>query len=339
MRRRSSLSPTVRSAQPSDHRHHCPEMRASATTRVLAQQGPLDCNTTGTPLLHKCPQFDRQSLPTRYQHCRSATTTGKTANIHARQTRLPRAWVTQRETLAPAQDTGADQLQWPCERSLGHLTTTDAQVNCAGGSGQCRDEVARVEHLTHQFRERVDLGWLERLGLGNQVLVASRPGSRNDVHRDRGSRTAVVGRSELVNNGRHTSGRVLRGLCVLNSFAGNEGFDSDCHVVSSCWRSVPSYDAVAERQRPICTTARYLSQSDSGTAARCCYCYRTCTVSNENVRTCCQRGSREVRTVPDQHLSVRRGSCAKTKRIPCVGRGLIFPPPIDTIVNQNVVVC
>ena len=113
--------------------------------------------------------------------------------------------------------------------SLGYLTSTDAHVDGAGGPGQRRDEVARVEHLTHQFRERVDLGRLKRLGLGDQVLVASGPGSRDQVHRDRGGGAAVIGRGELVDDGRYVGGRVLRGLRVFDGLARDEVFDEDSH--------------------------------------------------------------------------------------------------------------
>ena len=116
--------------------------------------------------------------------------------------------------------------------SLSHLTATDAHVDGAGGSCDCTDEVTIPQDLTHQFRERVDLGRLKRLGLGDQVLVASGPSSRDQVDRDRGSTGAVIRRRELVDDRGHASRRVLRGLCVLDRFGRNQVLDGDCHIIT-----------------------------------------------------------------------------------------------------------
>ena len=79
--------------------------------------------------------------------------------------------------------------------------------------------------MAHQFGEGVDLGRLQGFGLGDQVLVAGRASSRDEVDADRRGGGAVVRRRELVDDGRHASRGVLGGLAVLDRFGRNEDFD------------------------------------------------------------------------------------------------------------------
>lgn len=84
--------------------------------------------------------------------------------------------------------------------------------------------------MADQFGERVRLARQQRLGLDDQVLVARRVKLRHEVDRQGSRRSAVVGRRELVDNGRHVLGGVLRGLGVLRNFCGDQDFDVNCHV-------------------------------------------------------------------------------------------------------------
>ena len=86
--------------------------------------------------------------------------------------------------------------------------------------------------MADQFWERVDLGRLERLGLGDQVLVARRAGHGNQVDADRGSRRVVVRGGELVDDGRHASRRVLSCLRRLDRLSRDQHFYCDSQDIS-----------------------------------------------------------------------------------------------------------
>ena len=83
--------------------------------------------------------------------------------------------------------------------------------------------------MADQFWECVDLGRLERFGLGNQVVVARRSSHCDQVNADRCRSRAVVGCGELVDDGRHANSRVLRGLGVLDRFGRDYIFNGDGH--------------------------------------------------------------------------------------------------------------
>jgi len=114
---------------------------------------------------------------------------------------------------------------------LGNFTTTDAHVDGAGGSCDCTDEVAIVQNLPHQFGEGVDLGRLKRLGLGDQVAVASGTRHSDQVDRDRGSTGAVIGRRELVDDCLHAVRRVLRRLSVLRGLGRDDVTNGYGHIL------------------------------------------------------------------------------------------------------------
>ncbi len=74
--------------------------------------------------------------------------------------------------------------------------------------------------MADQFRKRVSLRRLERLGLDDQVVVARGRRWRDKVDADRRRRAAVICRGELVDDRLHARRRVLRRLRVLSGFAG-----------------------------------------------------------------------------------------------------------------------
>ena len=84
--------------------------------------------------------------------------------------------------------------------------------------------------MADQFGERVRLAWQQRLVLNDQVLVARRVKLRHEVNRQGSRRSAVIGRRELVDNGRHVLGGVLSYLGVLRNLCGDQDFDVNCHV-------------------------------------------------------------------------------------------------------------
>ena len=76
--------------------------------------------------------------------------------------------------------------------------------------------------MADQFRKRVSLSRLKRFGLDNQVVVAGRASSRNQVDADCCSRGAVVSRSKLVDDRLHAIRRVLRRLAVFRCLGGDD---------------------------------------------------------------------------------------------------------------------
>jgi len=86
--------------------------------------------------------------------------------------------------------------------------------------------------LPHQLRESVCLGRLQCLGLSDQVLITRGVAPSHQVNRDRCSRCAVVGRGELVNDGRDVGCGVLRGLRGFSNLAWDQDFDGNGHGIS-----------------------------------------------------------------------------------------------------------
>lgn len=76
--------------------------------------------------------------------------------------------------------------------------------------------------MTDQFRERICFRWLERFSLDNQVVVAGRTRSSDQVDADRCGGRAVVSRSKLVDDRLHAIRYILRGLCCFRCFSGDD---------------------------------------------------------------------------------------------------------------------
>ena len=93
-----------------------------------------------------------------------------------------------------------------------------------------RDEAIVGQDVANQFRKRVRLGGLERLGLDDQVVVARAASSRDQVDADRRSRGAVVRRRELVDDRLHAARRVLRDLRSLRRLGGDDIADVHGHI-------------------------------------------------------------------------------------------------------------
>jgi hypothetical protein len=89
-----------------------------------------------------------------------------------------------------------------------------------------------VPAMVDNLWKRVDLACRQRLGLGDQVLIASRIRSGNQIDAKRRRCCAEVGRRELVDDCGDVRCGVLRGLTVLGSLGGDEDFYGDGHVSS-----------------------------------------------------------------------------------------------------------
>jgi hypothetical protein len=111
-------------------------------------------------------------------------------------------------------------------------TPRGADVDGRRRASDCGDEAIVGQDVTDQFRERVRLGGLERLGLDDQVVVARAVSSRDQVDADRRSRSAVVRCSELVDDRLHAARRVLRRLRGFRRLGGDDVADVYGHVRS-----------------------------------------------------------------------------------------------------------
>ena len=76
--------------------------------------------------------------------------------------------------------------------------------------------------MTDQFRKRIRLTSLKRLGLNDQVVVTGAASSRNQVDADCCSGRAVVSRGKLVDDRLHAIRRVLRRLAVFRCLGGDD---------------------------------------------------------------------------------------------------------------------
>jgi hypothetical protein len=97
---------------------------------------------------------------------------------------------------------------------------TRPNVDGRGRSSDGGDKPACHQHLADNLGESVHLGRGQSLGLGDQVLIASRVRRRDQVNAQGRCRGAVVGRRELVDD-RGDVGRGVLG-CLTDSavFAG-----------------------------------------------------------------------------------------------------------------------
>ena len=84
--------------------------------------------------------------------------------------------------------------------------------------------------MADQLGKRVRLARQQGLLLNDQVLVARRVKLGHKVDRQGSRRGAVIGRRELVDNGRHVLRRVLGCLTCLGNFCRDQNFDVNCHV-------------------------------------------------------------------------------------------------------------
>lgn len=85
--------------------------------------------------------------------------------------------------------------------------------------------------MTDQFRKGVRFGWLERLGLYDQVVVAGCTRSRDKVDADRCCRRRIIGGSKLVNDRLHAIRRVLRYLSRFRYLSGDNVTDRYGHIL------------------------------------------------------------------------------------------------------------
>ncbi len=92
-----------------------------------------------------------------------------------------------------------------------------------------RDEAIVGQDMADQFRKRIRLAGLKRLGLDNQVVIARAASSRDQVDADRCRYGAVVRRRELVDDRLHAIRRVLRDLRVLRCLGGDDVADRYGH--------------------------------------------------------------------------------------------------------------
>jgi len=109
-------------------------------------------------------------------------------------------------------------------------TARSADIDRRRRASNGRDEAIVGQNVTDQFRERVRLASLERLGLDDQVVIARAARSRDQVDADRRSRGAVVRRRELVDDRLHAARRVLRNLRSLRRLGGDNIADVYGHA-------------------------------------------------------------------------------------------------------------
>ena len=128
-------------------------------------------------------------------------------------------------------------------------TARGADVDGRRRASNCGDKAIVGQDVADQFRKRIRLASLERLGLDDQVVIARAARSRNQVDADRRWRRRVVRRRELVDDRLHAVRRVLRDLRVLRCLGGDDvadryghnellllGLRNGQYHSRSCWR-------------------------------------------------------------------------------------------------------
>lgn len=83
--------------------------------------------------------------------------------------------------------------------------------------------------MSYDLGERVGLCRLQRLGLGDQVLIPRRIVRRDKIDRNRGRHAAVIGRRQFVNDSRDVGRSVLRRLARCNDLRGDKNFGGNSH--------------------------------------------------------------------------------------------------------------